>query len=118
MNMAFGGTWQICSGTLPRICSGSARVSGCVMMASQPAWQHGDTRIDMRPQRQTDRTTCMQRRTHIHWHTRTHTYPYTHDKTYTPVGVGTTRVIADWAILPVLCISHYRLCYPASPSAQ
>lgn len=37
-------------------------------------------------------------------------------KTYRTVGVEAMLVIAGWAILLELCISHYRLGYPAITS--
>lgn len=38
-----------------------------------------------------------------------------HAKNVQSFDTGTMLVIAGWAILPVLCMSHYRLGYPAKP---
>ena len=57
--------------------------------------------------------------THSYFDATLHTPPWAHTRTHTHAkniqnfGVGTVLVIAVWVILPVLCVSLYRLGDPA-----
>lgn len=51
----------------------------------------------------------------LHTPPRAHTHPCMHAKNVQSFDLGTILVMVGWALLPVFCISHYRLGYSATP---